>query len=187
MLSQGHGTRAIPYRAPARICYGRFPCGRRCRDSARAVAEATGGTRGWARLDRTSDAVARAPGTAGRWATPFGLHWRVCVNRRDSKAHGTSRSRSAFRSKVQSPELIQSPELRCESGSVGENRHGNLGTYGRDGDGNNPLLRSRHTSPTHLGVGIVHQPYLMPYSCIAREFMLHLWRPATFGFGFSPD
>ena len=30
-------------------------------------------------------------------------------------------------------------ELRVH---VGENRHGNLGTYGRDGDGDNPLLYS---------------------------------------------
>ena len=46
MLPRGHGTREIPCRAPARICYGRFLCGRRCRDSSRAVAEVTGGTRG---------------------------------------------------------------------------------------------------------------------------------------------
>ena len=46
MPPQGRGTRATPCRALARICHGRFLCGRRCRDSSRAVAEVTGGTRG---------------------------------------------------------------------------------------------------------------------------------------------
>ena len=51
---------------------------------------------------------------AGRWATRIGPHGRLCVNRRDSKACGTSRRTKPFRSKVQLPEIIQ-PELPCES------------------------------------------------------------------------
>ena len=63
MPPQGRGTRAAPCRALARICHGRFLCGRRCRDSSRAVAEVTGGTRGVG--------AARSEATEGRMYNCF--------------------------------------------------------------------------------------------------------------------